>query len=139
LREGATALSAMATNTASADDEEKQLRARLDELGAQIKDVQAQLQKKLDAKPEFKKAKTKLEEDQAAYKALVEKKKELMERRGPIQMKIWKIKQLMNQERIKAEAKAKADEKAKGDDKAKMTTDEKPAAPIPPPSAPVQP
>lgn len=133
VREGATALSAIATNTASADDEEKKLRARLDELGAQIKEVQSQLQKKLDAKPEFQKAKTKFDEDQAAYKALVEKKKELMERRGPIQMKIWKIKQLLNQERIKAEAKAKADEKAK------VKTDDKAQAPAVPPAAPVQP
>jgi len=110
LRDDFQAYMKIATNSAPVDDEDKQLRARAAELESQLADVHAKLQKKLETNPEFQKAKAKVESDRDGMKAIQKRKSEIVGERGDINVKVWKINQLMAQEQKAEEAKAKAKE-----------------------------
>lgn len=97
------------TNFVPADAEGKKIKERMDEIEKELKHLRVEFKKRLDADPEFQKAKAKMDEDAAAVKAVQDRKSKLREERGALLSQIGIINELkkreLNKQALKVEPK----------------------------------
>lgn len=97
IKDGVGKLMVLSTNAPAADDEEKELRARVAELQAQLKEAGEKLQRKIEAGPEYQKLKAQLDADRKAFVETRQRATDLIKQRDAIVGEILRRKQLAAQ------------------------------------------
>jgi DNA repair exonuclease SbcCD ATPase subunit len=91
-------LTNISTNFVPKDVEGQKIKARIEALEAELKPLREEIKKRLLLDPEYKKAKAKLDEDAAAFKALQDRRDKIREERGALSPQLYQINELRRRE-----------------------------------------
>jgi len=89
------------TNFVPADAEGQKIKARMNEIEKELKQLRGEIKKRLEVDPEFQKAKAKLDEDAATLKDIQDRKTKMREESSALRGQIWAINELKKRDLAK--------------------------------------
>ena len=111
LRNNYRVIVGVMTNFTMVNPEGKKLQERITALEKELKSLQAELQKKLDADTAYKQAKSEIEAKREKFGEMEKQMKELHQKRSDTSAKAWQLQTVMDQVKQAEAAKAKEKEK----------------------------